>query len=186
MKLLYTIMNSSLESLLFWELSVHFLLGMIQTGCTTTNDGQGFLVVAHTKTKRSPLESIFLVVYAHISCNCLPGWMGCSSVCRSALTGLPTVVQWHWQCLCSTRTQVPSPACYSGLKDSALLQHRSQLQGSGLIPGPRTPYAVGQSKKKKKKKKKKALVPMSILLRFQRVAMLGQPHVPSFHYSSCK
>ena len=46
------------------------------------------------------------------------------------MVGVPAVAQWDWWWhLCSTRTQVPSPAQPSGLKDLVLLelQCRSQL-----------------------------------------------------------
>ena len=46
--------------------------------------------------------------------------------------GVPAVVQWDGQHLCSARTQVPSPARHSGLKDPVLLQLRLRFD---LWPG---------------------------------------------------
>ena len=36
-------------------------------------------------------------------------------------SGVPTVGQWDWRCLCGTRTQAQSPAWHSGLKGLVLL-----------------------------------------------------------------
>ena len=65
--------------------------------------------------------------------------------------GIPTVVQWNQLCLWSTGTLVWSLAQYSGLKDLALLQRRSQL-GLGSDPRPRNSIWGWAAKKNKKKK----------------------------------
>ena len=72
---------------------------------------------------------------------------------RLVRLGVPAVVQWNWQCLGSTRIQVPSPARHSGLRIlhclSCGLGHNC---GSDLIPDPGTLYALGWPKRKKKKR----------------------------------
>ena len=65
----------------------------------------------------------------------------------------PAVVQQDQQHLCSTRTQVQSPAWHMGQK--ILCCHSCGIDynyDSDLFIGPGIPYAMGQPKKKKKKK----------------------------------
>lgn len=69
---------------------------------------------------------------------------------------VPTVAQWDQQCLCSTRTQVQSPAQHSGLKDLAC-HNEGHNCGSDLIPAAGTPYATGWPKKRNKTNKQKQL-----------------------------
>ena len=61
------------------------------------------------------------------------------------------MVQQDQQCLCSTRTQIPSLAWHSELKDLALplLWHRLQLQ-LGSDPWPEKSMYRGLAKKEKK------------------------------------
>ena len=70
---------------------------------------------------------------------------------RSSSLGVPTVVQWDWQHLCSIGMQVGSLARYSGLKDPLLLQlqHRSQLQLES-DPSPRNSICCEADKKGEK------------------------------------
>ena len=68
------------------------------------------------------------------------------------------MAQQELQCLCSSRTQVQSPAWHSGLKDPALQQlwHRSPLWlRFDLWPGNSICCRVAKRKKKKKKKKER-------------------------------
>lgn len=58
---------------------------------------------------------------------------------KNSSPGLPAVAQWNWWCLCSTRTQVQSPAQHSGLKDLALLH---------LWLGLHVPWGCQKGKKK--------------------------------------
>ena len=62
--------------------------------------------------------------------------------------GVPAVVQWNWQQLWSSGTQVQSPAHHSRLRIQ-----RCCKCSVDLIPGLGTPYAMGWPEKKKKKKK---------------------------------
>ena len=75
---------------------------------------------------------------------------------RKINPGVSAVAQQDQQCLCSTRTQVPSPARHSGLKHLALLHlwYGSQLRiGSDPRPGN---FICQEAAKKEKKKKFKS------------------------------
>ena len=61
--------------------------------------------------------------------------------------GVPVVLQWDGHPLCSTRTQVQSPAWHSGL--SIWCCHNFGWDGWDLIPSLGTPYAKGWPEKKK-------------------------------------
>ena len=70
--------------------------------------------------------------------------------------GVPTVAQQHPQCLCSTRTQLGSPAQLSGLKDPAFPQLQCRLRlRLGSDPWPENLHIPRAAKKEKKRKKKK-------------------------------
>ena len=47
---------------------------------------------------------------------------------RKKVIGVPTVAQWDWRPLYSTRTKVQSLACHSGLKDLVLPKLQCTLQ----------------------------------------------------------
>ena len=66
------------------------------------------------------------------------------------LEWVPAVVQWDWQHLWSAGMQVQSLAWHSELRIQCcwIVGHNC---GSDLIPGPGTPFTMGQPKKEKKK-----------------------------------
>ena len=78
---------------------------------------------------------------------------------RKINPGASAVVQQDQQCLCSTRTQVPSPARHSGLKHLALLHlwYGSQLR-IGSDPWPGNSICQEAAKKEKKKKFKSTML----------------------------
>ena len=64
------------------------------------------------------------------------------------------MVQWDWQCLCSTRMQVRSSAWHSRLKDVVLLCSWCRLQrwlGSDPLPGNSMCHMPWGGQKRKKK-----------------------------------
>ena len=74
---------------------------------------------------------------------------------RNGPPGVPTVAQQDQWRLCSTRTQVHSPARCSGFRVRHCCRwDKGHNCGYDLFPGPGTPDAVGRPKRKKKKKKR--------------------------------
>ena len=65
--------------------------------------------------------------------------------------GVPTVVQWDWQCLRSTGTQVRYPAPHNGLGSGAATAAASV--GSDPWPGNSICHRAAKNEKKKNKKK---------------------------------
>ena len=72
--------------------------------------------------------------------------------CKNSHGRVPTVVQWDWWRLCSTRMQVRSPAQHNGLKDPVLPQWHWLQLWLGSDPGLGTPHVLGQPKSKQTKK----------------------------------
>ena len=74
---------------------------------------------------------------------------------ETSASGLSTVVQCDWCCLYSSEMKVQSLAWHSGLRIwhccSCSVDPHCSLD---LIPGPGTPYALGQPKKEEEEKKK--------------------------------
>ena len=73
----------------------------------------------------------------------------CIQAMKIIKLGVPTVAQWDQKHLWSAGTQVPSPAGHRGLRTCSC--STGYNCSSYLLPGPGTPYAVGQPKTKKKK-----------------------------------
>ena len=89
----------------------------------------------------------------------LPTVPECRDHCRHSKmnTGIPAVAQQDQRHLCRPRTQVPSPAQHSGLKDLVVLQlpHRSQPQlSSDPWPGNATCHRAAKKEKINEKSNK--------------------------------
>ena len=102
------------------------------------------------------LISVFTTVYV-----CKKNYMNQWNMLveRKRVAGVPAVVSLDWRHLCSIRSQVWSPAWYSGLKGLVLPQlwYRSQLQ-LGYDPWPGNSICHGVANKEKKRERKERML----------------------------